>query len=247
MNLNGKVVWVTGSGVRLGRAMALDLARRGADIVVHYRSSEAEAQETAAEVRGIGRRALIVQADLGDVAQIRRVVDEIRQGFGRLDVLVNSAANFIRVPWEEIDERVYDTSMDVNLKGPTFCALEAARLIRESGGGKIINFADWAGFRPYKNYLPYLLSKGGIITLTHALALELAPDIAVNAVAPGPVLPPPDSTEAEIAAMIRQVPLKRLGSPDDIVSTVAFLIEGSDYITGQVICVDGGRLIANNA
>jgi NAD(P)-dependent dehydrogenase (short-subunit alcohol dehydrogenase family) len=247
MKLQDKVVWVTGSAVRLGRAMALDLARRGANIVVHYNTSEADARKTAAEIEALGRRALLVQADLAQVAQVKRVVGEIEQGFGRLDVLVNSASNFIRVPWQEINETVYDLSLDVNLKGPTFCALEAAKLIRATGGGKIINFADWAGFRPYKNYLPYLLAKGAMITLTRALALELAPEIAVNAVAPGPVLPPPDASEAMKATMIRQVPLQRMGSPDDIVATVAFLIEGSDFITGQVICVDGGRLIANNA
>lgn len=247
MNLKDKVVWVTGSAARLGRAMALDLARRGADIVVHYNTSAEEARATAADIEALGRRALLAQADLTRVDQIQRVVGEIEQGLGRLDVLVNSAANFIRVPWQEINERVYDLSLDTNLKGPAFCALEAARLIRATGGGKIINFADWAGFRPYKNYLPYLLAKGGIITLTQALALELAPEIAVNAVAPGPVLPPEDATDEMKAMMIRQVPLQRLGSPDDIVATVAFLIEGSDYITGQVICVDGGRLIANNA
>lgn len=247
MKLKDKVVWVTGSAQRLGRAMALDLARRGADLVVHYNNSEAEARATAAEIEALGRRALVVQADLTQVEQIKRLVGEIERGLGRLDALVNSAANFIRVPLGEINERIYDLSLDTNLKGPTFCALEAAKLIRASGGGKIVNFADWAGFRPYKNYLPYLLAKGGIITLTHALALELAPEIAVNAVAPGPVLPPPDSTEEFKAMMIRQVPLQRLGSPEDITATVAFLLEGSDYITGQIICVDGGRLISNNA
>ena len=247
MDLKGKVVWVTGAAQRIGRAIALDLARRGADIVVHYHTSEAEAQSAAAEIEGLGRRVLLVRADLARVDEIKRVVGEIERGFGRLDALINSAANFIRVPWDEIDEAVYDRSLDVNLKGPAFCALEAAKLIRASGGGKIVNFADWAGFRPYKNYLPYLLAKGGMITLTHALALELAPEIAVNAVAPGPVLPPPGSSEAFIQTMIRQVPLQRLGSPEDIVATVAFLLEGSDYITGQVICVDGGRLLANNA
>lgn len=247
MDLKGKVVWVTGAAVRLGRAMALDLARRGADIVVHYNTSAEAARATAGEIEALGRRALLVQADLSQVEQVKRVVGEIEQGLGRLDALINSASNFIRVPWQEVDERIYDLSLDVNLKGPTFCALEAARLIKASGGGKIVNFADWAGFRPYKNYLPYLLAKGGIITLTHALALELAPDIAVNAVAPGPVLPPEGSSPEMTEKVIRQVPLQRWGSPEDIVATVAFLLEGSDYITGQVICVDGGRLIANNA
>lgn len=247
MKLQDRVVWVTGAALRLGKALALDLAGRGANIVVHYNTSESEARATAGQIEALGRRALIVQADLSQVDQIKDVVRQIDQAFGRLDVLVNSASNFYRVPLEEITEEVWDQSLTVNLKGPCFCALEAARLMKRSGGGKIINFADWAGFRPYRNYLPYMVSKGGMITLTRALALELAPEILVNAVAPGPVLPPPGTTAEEIERMTRNVPLHRLGSPEDIVATVAFFLEGSDYITGQVLCVDGGRLIANNA
>ncbi len=245
MKLHDKVVWVTGSGRRLGRAMALDLAGRGAHVVVHYNTSEAEAREVAAMIEQLGRRALVVQGDQCKVGDIRRIVGEIDAAFGRLDVLVNSASNFIRVPVEDVDEKVWDQSLEVNLKGPAFCALEAARLMRRGGGGKIVNFADWAGFRPYRNYLPYMVSKGGVITLTRALALELAPDIQVNAVAPGPVLLPEEIGPEETAAIIRHVPLRRLGSPDDVVATTAFLIEGSDFITGQVICVDGGRMIAS--
>ena len=245
MELKDRVVWITGAAKRLGQAVALDLARRGAHIVVHYGASEAEALATARKIESLGRRALPVQADLKDVAQIRRCVARIEEQFGRLDVLVNSASNFHRVPWEEVDEAAWDESLDVNLKAPAFCALEAARLMLKGEGGKIVNFADWAGFRPYRNYLPYMIAKGGVITMTRALALELAPRIQVNAVAPGPVLLPPDTTEEEEARIIRNVPLGRVGSPGDIVATVAFLLEGSDYITGQVICVDGGRMVAN--
>lgn len=247
MNLQDRVVWVTGSAMRLGKAIALELARRGAHLVIHYHHSEAEARQVADEIEKMGRRTLIVQANLARVDQIKEAVRKIDETFGRLDVLVNSAANFYRVELENIDEDIWDRSLDINLKGSAFCALEAAKLMRRGQEGKIINFSDWAGFRPYRNYLPYLISKGAVITLTRALALELAPEIQVNAVAPGPVLPPPTATEEEKARMIRQVPLQRMGSPEDIVKTVVFLIEGSDYITGQILCVDGGRLIANNA
>ncbi len=247
MNLNDRVIWITGAGLRLGRAIALDLARRGAHIVIHYNTSDLAAKEAAEQIEGMGRRALLVQANLSQIEQIKRCVDQIEEHFGRLDVLVNSASNFIRVPVEEINEAVWDASLNVNLKGPAFCVLEAARLMRKGGGGKIINFADWAGFRPTRHYLPYMVSKGGVITLTRALALELAPEIQVNAVAPGPVLPPVDIGQKDLDTIIRQVPLKRLGSPADIVATVAFFLEGSDYITGQILCVDGGRLIANTA
>jgi len=247
MDLHDRVVWVTGSAQRLGRAMALDLARRGANLVVHYNQSEAEARSAVAEIEALGRRAIMVQADLSDLDQIKGVVARIDEAFGRLDVLVNSAANFHRVKLEAIDEALWDASLNVNLKGPAFCALACVELMRRGGSGKIINFADWAGFRPYRNYLPYLVSKGGVITLTKALALELAPEIQVNAIAPGPVLPPEGASAAELERMVRQVPLGRLGAPADIVAAVAFLIEGGDYITGQVLCVDGGRLIANPA
>lgn len=245
MQLQQRVVWVTGSAKRLGRAMALDLAGRGADMVIHYRSSREEAEAVARQIRAIGRRVLLVQADLSEVREIEQCVDRIRHEMGRLDVLVNSASNFIRTPLASIREADWDAALHVNLKGPCFCALEASKLMREGEGGKIINFADWAGFRPYRNYLPYVVAKGGVITMTRALALELAPEIQVNAVAPGPVLLPPGTSEEERNHIIRHVPLGRVGSPEDIVQTVAFLIEGTDYVTGQVLCVDGGRFIAN--
>ncbi|HOR28096.1 MAG TPA: SDR family oxidoreductase [Candidatus Sumerlaeota bacterium] len=244
MQLNGHVVWITGAARRLGRAMALDLARRGADLVVHYHHSRAEAEQVAGEIERLGRRVLTVQADLRSVAAIRHCIDRIEHHFGRLDVLINNASNFERVEFDRITEEDWDLSLDTNLKGPFFCAREAARLLRRDGGGKIINLADWSALRPYRHYAPYMIAKGGIVTMTQVLALELAPEVQVNAVAPGVVLPQPDVAAEAMDKLLRQVPLGRAGSPDDIVATVAFLLEGSDYITGQVICVDGGRLIA---
>jgi pteridine reductase len=245
MQLNDRVVWVTGAGRRLGREVALDLARRGAHVAVHYRTSEGPAREVAAAIESLGRRAALVPGDLCNVAEIRRIVGQIDRAFGRLDVLVNCASTFERVEVERIDEAGWDRALDANLKGPFFCALEAARLMRRGGqGGKIVNFADWAAFRPYRHYLPYMIAKGGVVTMTRALALELAPEIQVNAVAPGPVLLPEGTTEQEKARIVRHVPLGRIGSPEDVTAAVAFLLEGSDYITGQVLCVDGGRLIA---
>ena len=244
MKLQDRVALVTGAGLRLGRAMALDLAHRGAHVAVHYNRSEAEAREVVDQIEKLGRRALAIQADLSKVPEIASMFAQVDEAFGRLDVLINSAANFIRAPIAEIDEDAWDQSLDVNLKGACFCALEAARLMRRGDGGNIVNFTDWGGLRPYRNYLPYIVSKGGIVTLTQTLALELAPEIQVNAVAPGLILPPEGTTQEQIDRMARHIPLKRAGSPDDIVAAVAFLIEGSDYITGQILCVDGGRLIA---
>lgn len=247
MDLRDKIVWITGAGKRLGRAMALDLAQRGAHIAVHYSTSENDAREVAQQIEALGRQAMTVRAELSDVDAIMRCVGAIERRFGRLDVLINSAANFIRVGWEDVTEEIWDRSLDVNLKGSCFCALEAAKLMRRGNGGKIVNFADWAGLRPYRNFLPYMISKGGVITMTHALAQELAPEITVNAVAPGCVLPPEDTTPEEYETIVRNIPLGRCGTPGDILAAVRFLLEGSDYVTGQVICIDGGRLVSQPA
>ena len=244
MELAGRVVLVTGGAKRLGRTIALTLAQRQARLVISYRTSAREAETLIETMRRAGTEALAVRADVSNAAQIRRLMDRIRHRFGRLDVLVNSAANFDRTPFATLSERAWDHALDTNLKGPFLCALYASRLMRRHGGGKIINLADWAGVRPYRDYLPYCVSKSGVIGLTKALAKELAPSIQVNAIAPGPILPPPDMGAAARARIASRVPLKRWGSPQDIANTVRFLIEGTDFMTGSVIPVDGGQLIA---
>ncbi len=237
MNLTGKTALVTGAGKRVGREIALALARRGAKIVVHYNSSAADARKVVAEIKALGVDALAVKADQTDARQVR---DAVRKA-GKIDVLVASAAVFRRTPFETLTEEDWDFHIDANLKGPFLFALEAGRRMK---AGKMIFFADWAAMRPYRNYLPYLISKAGIICLTKALAKELAPNVQVNAIAPGPVLLPPDFTAKETRQVIESTLVKRLGSPQDIVNSVLFLIEGSDFITGHVLVVDGGRLIA---
>lgn len=244
MEVQGKVALVTGAGVRVGRAIALALAGRGMDVAVHYNSSQGPAEETAAAARDLGVRAELFRANLGEVGQIRGLARAIDDAWGRLDVLVNSAAVFPRTPWPEIDEAIWDATLAVNLKAPFFVALHAAPLLKRDGGGKIVNIADWAGLRPYRHYLPYVVSKGGVVTMTKALAKELAPEITVNAVAPGPVMLPGDF-DREAAQRIADATLvKRLGSPDDIAQSVIYLVEMTDFVTGHVLVVDGGRLIA---
>lgn len=244
MEVQGKVALVTGAGVRVGRRIALALAGRGMDLAVHYNSSRGPAEETATAAREAGVRAELFPANLGEVAQIRGLIEAIDDAWGRLDVLVNSAAVFPRTPWPEIDEATWDSTLDVNLKAPFFVALNAAPLLKRDGGGKIVNIADWAGFRPYRHYLPYVVSKGGIITLTKALAKELAPEITVNAIAPGPVMLPEEFGEADARKIADATLVKRLGSPDDIAQSVIYLVEMTDFVTGHVLVVDGGRLIA---
>lgn len=243
MTLEGRVVLVTGGAKRVGRAIALALAQRRARVVISYRTSSHDAQAVIAELARYGARPLAVRADLSRPADVKRLMARIRQRYGVLDVLVNSAANFERTPFATLSERDWDATLDTNLKGPFLCALYASRLMRRHGG-KIINIADWAGVRPYRDYLPYCVSKSGVIGLTKALAKELAPKIQVNAIAPGPILPPPEMTMAERARVVHRVPLARWGSPQDIANTVLFLIEGTDFMTGSTVFVDGGQLIA---
>lgn len=245
MEAQGKVALVTGAGVRVGREIAVALALEGLHLAVHYNASSDEAEETVALARAMGVEAHAFQADLGAGAdEARRLIAAIDERFGRLDVLVNSAAIFPRTPFADVDEAVWDRTMAINLKGPFFTAWHAAGLMRRSGGGSIVNIADWAGLRPYKNYLPYLISKGGIITMTKALARELAPEIRVNAVAPGPVLMPEDMEEETIERVIEGTLLKRLGSPTDVAEAVVFLVARTDFVTAHVLVVDGGRLLA---
>lgn len=244
MTLAGRVALVTGGARRVGRELALALAARRAHIAFSYRTSVQEARKTVKLLERTGAQALAVRADLSRAAQVQRLMAHVHRRFGRLDVLINSAANFDRTPFDTLTERDWDHALDTNLKGPFLCSLYASRLMRQHGGGKIINIADWSGVRPYRDYLPYCVSKAGVIGLTKALAKELAPQIQVTAVAPGPMLPPATMNRAARNRVAHRVPLKRWGSPQDIVNAALFLIEGTDFMTGSVVFVDGGQLIA---
>lgn len=244
MELKGKTVLVTGSAKRVGKTIALTLAKRGADLVINYQRSQKEAEEAAQEIQQFGVRALAVRANVSVAQEVQAMIRQAVHHFGRLDVLVNNAAIFYPTPFGRLTEKDWDEMIGINLKGSFLCAKYAADEMLKLGGGKIINIADWSGVRPYVDYLPYCVSKAGVIALTKALAVTLAPTIQVNCIAPGPVMLPEDLTEKERAEVLAKTPLKRTGSPEDIANTVQFLIEGSDFITGSMITVDGGRLIA---
>jgi pteridine reductase len=238
--LLNRVALVTGAAKRLGRAIALRLAREGADIVIHYRSSEAEARETVSDVEKLGRRGIALAANLSSVSEIQQLFQQASDHFGRLDILVNSAANFLPTEFASTSEKIWNESLGTNLKAPFFCAQAAAPLLKRSRG-VIINFADIGGLLPWPGYIPHCISKAGVIMLTKCLAKELAPDVRVNAIAPGTITMSGDPSEWE-ADFIRRAPLQRAGTTEDVADAVSFLVQSS-FITGQVLVVDGGRTL----
>jgi NAD(P)-dependent dehydrogenase (short-subunit alcohol dehydrogenase family) len=243
MDLAGKVALVTGSK-RIGADVALAIAQHGADVAIVYRSSRAEADATRAAVEAIGRRAVLVCADLRHPDDCMRVVRETVESTGRCDVLVNMASVYTRRVFDDLTLEDWNAAMEVDLRASYLCARAVVPFMRRAGGGCIVNFADWvaASRRPrYSGFLPYYVAKGAIVSLTEALALELAADnIRVNAIAPGPIVPPEGTSPATYAAVERATPLGRWGGGQEIAKAVLALID-SEFITGEVVRVDGGR------
>ncbi len=245
MRLQGKNALVTGAAVRVGRAIAVALARRGANIAIHCRSSRTEARQLSQELhRRFGIDSAVFSADLGSARQTRGLADAVLRRFETVSVLVNSASIYERRELGHIDAAHWDKDMAVNLRAPFLLSQALGVRMKRAGEGKIINIADWAGQRPYVEYTPYCVSKAGLLCLNTLLAKALAPQVQVNAVLPGPVLLPEGSTPGFRRAVEKATPLRRLGSPEDVANAVVFLIESSDFITGAALAVDGGRLIA---
>ena len=242
MQLEGAAALVTGAGTRIGQAIAIGLAQSGCDVAIHYHGSAKGAEETARAVRSARRRAELLQADLTDAAAARGLADQAARALKRLDVVINSAAIMVREPVETVTPESWDATLDLNLRAMFFVSQGAVPHLRRAKG-KIVNIADIAGMEPWPAYVPHCVSKAGVIMLTKALARALAPDVAVNGVAPGAVLLPEDWDEQARQHIRTTTPLQRLGSPDDVVAAVRFLLAGTDYVTGTVLVVDGGRLI----
>jgi NAD(P)-dependent dehydrogenase (short-subunit alcohol dehydrogenase family) len=240
---SGGAALITG-GRRIGAAVARALAEAGMDVGLSYNRSRTEAEAAAADIAAAGRRAHIASANLANPDDCRALVDSTAAAFGRLDVLVNMASVYVAVPFDQTDEHVWNASMDIDLRAAFLCARAAVPHMRKQGGGRIINFSDWvaASGRPrYEGFVPYYVAKAGAIALTEALALELAGDqILVNAIAPGPIVAPPGTTDEELKAVEAATPLGRWGGVEAIVRAVLFLVE-TDFVTGETIRVDGGR------
>jgi NAD(P)-dependent dehydrogenase (short-subunit alcohol dehydrogenase family) len=243
MDLVERVALITG-GKRIGAVVAIELARRGADVALVYRESQTEAEETAAAIRALNRRAVVLQADLAVPTEAERVVDEAVDQLGRLDVLVNMASIYRKSSLDELEVADWDAQMAVDLRAVWLCARAAVPHMRRVRGGRIVNFSDWvarSGRPRYTGYLTYYVAKAGVMALTEALALELAADqILVNAVAPGPIVAPEGTSDEAFAQVERATPLGRWGGEMEIAKAVLALID-TDFMTGETIRVDGGR------
>ena len=243
MTLTDKVALITG-GKRIGAVVARELASLGVDVALSYARSQSEADRTAQDVRARNRRAATFYADLSQPDTAAALVQSVVDTFGRLDILINMASVYVQRPFADLTVADWDAVVNVDLRAAFLCAHAAAPRMREQGGGRIINFSDWiarSGRPRYAGYLPYYVAKMGIIALTEALALELAADnILVNAIAPGPIVAPPGTSDKEARAVVDATPLGRWGGEAEIAKAVRALLEG-DFITGETIRVDGGR------
>ena len=234
-----QVALVTGAAKRIGRSIALRLAKEGADVVVNYATSKAEAEELTSEIQSLGRRAIALQADVSRRADVHRMFAAVDKEFGRLDILVNNAGMFFEAKFDELTDEQWDRIMNANLKSQLLCAQAAAPVMKRQGHGRIINLSSLGGILPWPAYTHYCVSKAGVIMLTKCLARALAPEILVNSVAPGTIQFPGEPPDQDY---IKRVPLHRTGSGEDIADAVMYFAT-ADFVTGQVIAVDGGRTL----
>jgi len=240
MEIKGKTALVTGGAHRVGRAISLAFAQAGANVVINYYSSSSDAEKTVEDARALGVGALSVQADVTKPEQIAAMVAAAREQFGTVDILVNSASLFKRTPIPTDDYTMWHRVTNILIHGPFYCANAVAPLMLAQGRGAIVNIVDLSAWEPWPGFAAHTVGKAALLALTRQLALDLAPAVRVNAVAPGPVLPPPDYDEEKIARTAGKTLLERWGDAEDASDVVLFLTR-ADYITGEVIVVDGGQ------
>lgn len=242
LDLSGKVALVTGGARRVGRAISEALAADGARVAIHYHASEPEARQLAEELQARGYAAPeIFQADLRNPVEAEQLPRHVVARLGRLDFLINSAAVMLRQPFGSVTAEMWDSVLDLNLRAYFLVSQAAAPALREARG-KIVNISDVAAYEPWPSYLPHSISKAGVEMLTRGLARVLAPEVTVNAIAPGPVLPAEGTSEAERERLLRTIPLGRLGDPRDVADAVRFFL-ASDFVTGATLIVDGGQMV----
>jgi 3-oxoacyl-[acyl-carrier protein] reductase/pteridine reductase len=243
VNITGKVALVTGGAVRVGKAITLMLARAGAHVVINYHSSAGPAQETLAEAQAWGVEALAVQCDVADLPAVQAMTQQVVERFGGVDILVNGASLFGKITLPAYDLDAWHRVTRISIDGAFYVSNALAPFMLARGGGVIVNLVDLSAWNPWPNFTAHAVGKAGLLALTHQLALELAPTIRVNAVAPGSVLPPPGFSDSQIAAFAARTLLERWGSPEDVAGAVRYLIE-ADYVTGATLHVDGGEHLA---
>ena len=238
MELRGKTALVTGGAHRVGRGISLALATAGCDLVIHYNSSSGPAEETAAEVQELGRRAVLARADLSDPSAAAEVI-EAAGGLAPVRILVNSAAVFPEDSLSDISLQAWRRTLDTNLTGPVFLTQAFAAALPDEMDGAVVNVTDWRTQRPYPDHFSYSVAKGAVDTFTIAAAEHLAPRIRVNAVALGAILPPPGKGSDYLKALAKEIPLQRVGNPEVVAEAVVHLIE-NDFVTGEILRIDGG-------
>jgi len=238
MPLQGKTVLLTGAARRIGHALALSLVNAGADVVIHYRTSQQEAADTQAEIASLGRKAFLLQADLADPSEASGLIARAWQ-FGPLYALVNNAAIFEPFTWENTTLEAWNRHLMINLTAPFLLSQAFAQALGSEGSGRIVNLLDWRAARPGPDHLPYTVSKAALAALTHSLAAALAPRITVNALAPGAILPP--ASQAPPADLLKHIPARRWGDLSEVGQALIFLLDGPAYVTGEILTVDGGR------
>jgi len=240
MEIQNAVVLITGAATRVGREVALYLARHGAQIAFTYYAADEPWQQTKREIEELGVRCEAFHLEVRDSAQVRQTVTEVIRLFGRIDVLINNASIWLKAPFLEISEADWDAALDVNLKGPFLCSQAVAPHMLKQAGGVILNITDLSAFQVWEGYVHHAASKAGLVALTKGMAVELAPSVRVNAIAPGTVLLPPNASEEKKRWAVENSLLKRVGSPLDVAQTALFLIQ-NEFVTGAVYFVDGGR------
>ena len=240
MEIKNSIVVITGGAIRVGREFALHLAHQGANIVFSYLNDSEDWRQTKTDIENIGVKCLAVQTDIRSVSQIKKLMQEAVTEFGNIDTLINNAGIWLKSPALKISEDEWDQSMDINLKGPFFCMQTAAPIMNKQGHGVIINITDLSAFQVWPSYTHHAAGKTGLVSITKYMALELAPDIRVNAVAMGTVMVPPNASAEKIKWSEEKSLLKRIGKPEEAAKLIQFIIE-NDFVTGSVYLMDGGR------